>query len=362
MKKLKMLKFRNSVFFAVAFISAFILFVFAVLLLSINSKSKAAVIQKDNPMNTNSDFTIILKNKDIAIFNDINYILNPCPEITINHHGKISKHKVCRGTVKNTLKKLNIVLGANDVMGAEADDYIFPNQILTITKIEYKEQVQNEIVPFQTKIEKSDDMLIGESKIVQHGRNGENLCVYKNAYYNDKLWRSHKIKETVVIPAVNRIIKTGTKNILENNNINLKSRKSVLLKTKKDVPNFQLPEIKLSKNDRDLLERLLTGEFGGSFTGACLVAQAIKCAIVFDHYKSIDNLIIGMGYVGSTNIGKTQNAVNAVKYIFDSNGLAIKHRLFYMCTEDYYNSNPGNFHSSQNFILQYQNVKFFDRW
>ena len=50
------------------------------------------------------------------------------------------------------------------------------------------------------------------------------------------------------------------------------------------------------------------------------------------------------------------------EYIFDENALAVKHRLFYMCTEDYYNSEPGNFHSTQNFILQYENVKFFDRW
>lgn len=78
-------------------------------------------------------------------------------------------------------------------------------------------------------------------------------------------------------------------------------------------------------------------------------------------YTSMDDLIIGMGYVGSTDIGKSQNAVDAAKFIFDENALAVKHRLFYMCTEDYYNSDPGNFHSTQNFILQYENVKFFDR-
>lgn len=65
--------------------------------------------------------------------------------------------------------------------------------------------------------------------------------------------------------------------------------------------------------------------------------------------------------VGST-ANRSQNAVNAVKYIFDDNNLAVRHRLFYMCTKDYYDSTPGNFHSTQSFILQYENVLFFDRW
>ena len=143
--------------------------------------------------------------------------------------------------------------------------------------------------------------------------------------------------------------------------MDLQNEDSVLLKTKNDDENFKLPEVRLSEHDRDLLERLLTGEFGSSFTGAALVAQAIKCAIVYDHYTSMDDLIVGMGYVGDIN-AKSQNAVDAAKFIFDENALAVKHRLFYMCTEDYYNSDPGNFHSTQNFILQYENVKFFDRW
>lgn len=75
-----------------------------------------------------------------------------------------------------------------------------------------------------------------------------------------------------------------------------------------------------------------------------------------------DKIIVkGMGYVGST-ANRSQNAVNAVKYIFDDNNLAVRHRLFYMCTKDYYDSTPGNFHSTQSFILQYENVLFFDRW
>ena len=362
MKKLMMLKYRNKKIIPAAFLAAF--FVIFLLFICFLVIPKTSANEKQTIKNSCSyeTFCRMFKIKKPRSLSNIDTLMNPIPTITINRYGKISKYKVPYDTVKNTLRRLKIVLDSNDVTGAELDDYIHSGDLITITKIEYSEQAKNEVVPFKIKTVKSDDMLIGESKVVQKGRNGEKLCIYKNAYYNSKLWRSQKVKETVVIPAVDKIIKTGTKNIIENKNVNTKSNKSILVKCKNDDKNFTLPKVELSAHDRDLLERLLTGEFGGSFTGACLVAQAIKCAIVYDNYKSIDNLIIGMGYVGSTNIGKTQNAVDAVKFIFDENALAVKHRLFYMCTEDYYNSDPGNFHSTQNFILQYQNVKFFDRW
>lgn len=96
-------------------------------------------------------------------------------------------------------------------------------------------------------------------------------------------------------------------------------------------------------------------------TDKIIVKGNRKCAIVYDGYTSVSAVIKGMGYVGPT-ANRSQNAVNAVKYIFDDNNLAVRHRLFYMCTKDYYDSTPGNFHSTQNFILQYENVLFFDRW
>lgn len=157
-----------------------------------------------------------------------------------------------------------------------------------------------------------------------------------------------------------KIIVKGNRNIdIINKSYNNKT--SYLVKTKYDNKDFKLPMVKLSDEDREMLERIVTGEFGGSYVGSCLIAQSIKCAIVYDGYTSVSAVIKGMGYVGST-ANRSQNAVNAVKYIFDDNNLAVRHRLFYMCTKDYYDSTPGNFHSTQSFILQYENVLFFDRW
>lgn len=184
--------------------------------------------------------------------------------------------------------------------------------------------------------------------------------IYKDKYVNCELISHKCIKQQVLTYPTDKSIVKGNRNIdIINKSYNNKT--SYLIKTKYDNKDFKLPMVKLSDKDRDMLERIVTGEFGGSYIGSCLIAQSIKCAIVYDGYTSVSAVIKGMGYVGST-ANRSQNAVNAVKYIFDDNNLAVRHRLFYMCTKDYYDSTPGNFHSTQSFILQYENVLFFDRW
>lgn len=328
----------------------------AALMMTYLSNQKAtAETKQEQQINSNAT-------KQKSKFTFVGYQIKPLIRINVEYHGNTKSYEVPYDTIENTLKRLGIKLEKNDVLPFDNGEYIFQDQTISIPKIEEKVNTVQEPIRYKTQTINSDELLEGEKVIVQKGSDGLKSITYKQYFFNDNFWRKHIVSEKTMIPAKNEIIKIGTKNIIEYPNVDLKNANSVLLKTKFDDKNFRLSKVELSKKDRDLLERLLTGEFGSSFTGACLVAQAIKCAIVYDHYTSIEQLIRGMGYVGSTSMGKTTNAVDAVKFIFDENGLAVKHRLFYMCTADYYDSTPGNFHSTQNFILQYQNVKFFDRW
>lgn len=215
-------------------------------------------------------------------------------------------------------------------------------------------------IPYKTVEQESDKLFVGQTKMLQKGKPGSTEYIYKDKYVNGELISHKCIKQQVLTYPTDKIIVKGNRNIdIINKSYNNKT--SYLIKTKYDNKDFKLPMVKLSDKDRDMLERIVTGEFGGSYVGSCLIAQSIKCAIVYDGYTSVSAVIKGMGYVGST-ANRSQNAVNAVKYIFDDNNLAVRHRLFYMCTKDYYDSTPGNFHSTQSFILQYENVLFFDRW
>lgn len=123
---------------------------------------------------------------------------------------------------------------------------------------------------------------------------------------------------------------------------------------------YECYKVTLTDKDRDLLERLCMGEFGsGGFIGAALIAQAVKDAMCFDGYPTVESVIKNCHYTGSTKIGTNDNCRRAVQYIFDENKDAVQHRIMYM-----YNPNmvQSAFHESQNYILTYQSVRFFDRW
>ncbi len=123
---------------------------------------------------------------------------------------------------------------------------------------------------------------------------------------------------------------------------------------------YKCAQVTLSDNDRDLLERLCMGEFGtGGFVGASLIAQAVKNAICFDGYRSVAQVIKECRYTGSTDCVANEECKKAVRYIFDENHDAVQHRIMYMYNPDLVQS---AFHESQNYILTYDNVRFFDRW
>jgi len=118
--------------------------------------------------------------------------------------------------------------------------------------------------------------------------------------------------------------------------------------------------ISLSDYDRDILERLVMGEAGGEgYIGCCLVAQAIRDTMISDGYKSVESLRTSMGYYASLYNTPNQDALDAVKFIFDEGGAAVQHNIIYfyapaVCT--------SGFHESQEFVVDYNGHRFFDRW
>lgn len=251
-----------------------------------------------------------------------NRLINPEIGIHITVDDVSKDYYVPMGTVSNVLNYLNISLSDDDILNADLSDTVYLGQEIKIDRVNYACYPIYKSIPYKTVEQESDKLFVGQTKMLQKGKPGSTEYIYKDKYVNGEIISHKCIKQQVLTYPTDKIIVKG---------------------------------------NRNMLERIVTGEFGGSYVGSCLIAQSIKCAIVYDGYTSVSAVIKGMGYVGST-ANRSQNAVNAVKYIFDDNNLAVRHRLFYMCTKDYYDSTPDNFHSTQNFILQYENVLFFDRW
>lgn len=125
-------------------------------------------------------------------------------------------------------------------------------------------------------------------------------------------------------------------------------------------PDYEGKAVELTATDRDILEHLVMGEAGTQgFEGAALVAQCIRDKYITGKYKSIDDLRVKLQYAGKLTVDPNRDVLDAVKYIFDDGGYAVKHRIGYFYA---YKICTSKWHESQNFIIQYKGHRFFDEW
>lgn len=123
--------------------------------------------------------------------------------------------------------------------------------------------------------------------------------------------------------------------------------------------NYSCPHVELTDENRELLERVCMGEFSvGGFTGAALIAQAVKNAMASYGIEDVQTVIEKMHYTRRLSSKPSRTVKNAVIYVFDMDKDAIQHRILYM-----YNPNlvQSAFHESQSYICTFKNVRFFDK-
>jgi hypothetical protein len=115
--------------------------------------------------------------------------------------------------------------------------------------------------------------------------------------------------------------------------------------------------ISLTAEDRDILERLVMGEAGDQgYIGAALVAQCIRDTMIYKGYSSVESVRTSLKYSGSLKRTPNQDVLDAVSYIFDEGGYAVRHKVFYfyapkLCTSTWHESRP--------FVVEYEGHRFF---
>lgn len=129
-----------------------------------------------------------------------------------------------------------------------------------------------------------------------------------------------------------------------------------IIRVKNEDINYTGAKIVLSKEERDLIEKIVEGEAGSEgLIGKALVAQAIRDAMVTDNLTAKE---VWKTYK-YTPVLKTPNheTKKAVKYIFEGNFI-VKHRILYFYAPKLVKS---RWHETQNFVVHYKGHKFFDR-
>lgn len=116
--------------------------------------------------------------------------------------------------------------------------------------------------------------------------------------------------------------------------------------------NYSPAKIELSSTEREEIACIVMGEFGsGGFIGCALIAQAIRDAMITYGHDGY-NIRSNMQYYGYDS-SPTSTVYEAVDWIFDGNAV-VQHRILVM------NNSDGGWHSTQDFVVYYQGVWFYD--
>lgn len=110
--------------------------------------------------------------------------------------------------------------------------------------------------------------------------------------------------------------------------------------------------------DRAFLEGLVSGEFGGSYTGSVLVAQAIRDSMTYDGIYNTAQIARKWGYTAAIHSNPSLNAKKAVAFVFDEGGSAVQHSIYYFYN---YRIAAGLWHETQEFVVEFGNCRFFSR-
>lgn len=111
--------------------------------------------------------------------------------------------------------------------------------------------------------------------------------------------------------------------------------------------------------DRAVLEGLIMGEFGTSYEGAVLVAQAIRDSMVSTGNYNAGRIAREWGYTARIHSSVNDNVKRAVSYVFDQGGSAVQHSIYYFYASHLIYS---SWHESQKFIIEFGGCRFFSRW
>lgn len=116
--------------------------------------------------------------------------------------------------------------------------------------------------------------------------------------------------------------------------------------------------IHLQDDDRVLAAKIIMNEFGdGGFEACCLQAQALRDAMIYSR-SSLEQIYHFFQYDKYPLLKlPNQDCYNAIDYIFESGELAVPHRVLVMYNPQHARS---DWHESQEFVIEYQDVRYFD--
>ena len=121
-----------------------------------------------------------------------------------------------KATVEEALNEAGIHTEPSDEIVPARDSLISDGMTVSIAKIEVREEVVSERIPYDTIKRETDDMFVGNKKVRQEGSNGSKDVTYRITIKDGEEIAREPISEVITKDAVDEIILVGTKNNVVN--------------------------------------------------------------------------------------------------------------------------------------------------
>ncbi len=133
--------------------------------------------------------------------------------VMISVDGEIATVHMTEGTVADALNKAVITADDDDIISRPLDEVLTGNCSLKITRIEYVDRTETQVIKFTEKTEKTNTLNKGQSKIKQKGINGEKVLTYQDKYIDGELAESTLVNTEITKEATQQIKLVGTKKV-----------------------------------------------------------------------------------------------------------------------------------------------------
>lgn len=131
-------------------------------------------------------------------------------EIEVIIGGESKKFKTIKCPIKDFLATNNIILTEQDVLNCNLDDETYTGMQLVIDRVEIKEVVEQQEVPFTTNTKETDNLKKGKTKVETQGQNGIKEVTFSQKFLNGQLVESNPVSEKVIKEPVNQVNLVGT--------------------------------------------------------------------------------------------------------------------------------------------------------
>lgn len=124
-------------------------------------------------------------------------------------------------------------------------------------------------------------------------------------------------------------------------------------------PDLNYQGVIMEVEDRTNLEGLVMAEFGTSYEGMVLVAQAIRDTMLKTGIRNTLIIKKKFGYTPPIRKKVSEACRRAVAFVFDEGGSGVQHPIHVFYATKYA---KGKWHNTQKFIIEYAHVRFFAMW